>query len=384
MKVSGAVLALCCLPFCPPVVSAQQDSPHAGQDSTRPPSAEADAEWTDTTRAAVLARGRRLTRLFYEGELASVWEAMTEEARYEPRTLAGLGEFLEEVREVAGEETAILEERLIREDGVRHYLRVASFARFDGPLHVRWSFGPAGQVIGFYVRPPDSAAEEVDYRTKTDLRLPFRGRWYVGAGGRTRELNHHHDDYTNRFAYDFTRTEDARARPEEREVNEDFVAWEQPVLAPGDGVVAAVVDSLPDNPLGKIDREHPMGNHVAIDHGNDEFSVLGHLRAGSVPVAVGDRVRAGQPIGRVGNSGNTTGPHLHYNLQTTPRANRGTGLPAQFQDYCENGRPVGRGEPVRGMVVSPTCQRGNLEAPDTEAHATSRFPSRKAHLLHGG
>ena len=66
----------------------------------------------------------------------------------------------------------------------------------------------------------------------------------------------------------------------------------------------------------------------------------------------GDKVRAGDPIGRCGNSGHSNLPHLHYHLQTTPRWLDGEGLPAQFSNYYANGKIIERGEPIQGEIIS--------------------------------
>jgi murein DD-endopeptidase MepM/ murein hydrolase activator NlpD len=75
-----------------------------------------------------------------------------------------------------------------------------------------------------------------------------------------------------------------------------------------------------------------MGNCVIIDHGNSEYSLLAHMQQGSVTVKVGERVTAGQVIGRLGNSGNSFGPHLHYQLQSSPQLFHGQSLPFRFQN----------------------------------------------------
>jgi murein DD-endopeptidase MepM/ murein hydrolase activator NlpD len=69
---------------------------------------------------------------------------------------------------------------------------------------------------------------------------------------------------------------------------------------------------------------------VIIALGDRRFALLGHLRRGSVRVRRGDRVRAGDLLGRVGNSGNSTEPHLHFHVQDRRRLSRGTGLPVRF------------------------------------------------------
>jgi murein DD-endopeptidase MepM/ murein hydrolase activator NlpD len=75
------------------------------------------------------------------------------------------------------------------------------------------------------------------------------------------------------------------------------------------------------------------------------------LSNGSLRVVLGERVASGQVIAACGNSGRSTGPHLHYNLQAGPEASGAMGLPAQFIDYLANGERVARGEPLQGQTV---------------------------------
>ncbi|MCE7033233.1 M23 family metallopeptidase, partial [Lysobacter sp. GX 14042] len=76
-----------------------------------------------------------------------------------------------------------------------------------------------------------------------------------------------------------------------------------------------------------------------------------HLRQDSVAVEAGQQVAAGDELGRCGNSGNTSEPHLHFHLQDSPVFGEGLGLPAFFNDYTADGEAVERGEPVQGQVV---------------------------------
>lgn len=92
----------------------------------------------------------------------------------------------------------------------------------------------------------------------------------------------------------------------------------RPVVAPCAGVVIAVVDGLPDLPVPQMDRSHLAGNHVILRCAEAEI-LLGHFRKGSVRVEVGQRLRSGDAVAEVGNSGNTSEPHLHINAQEPGR-----------------------------------------------------------------
>jgi hypothetical protein len=94
--------------------------------------------------------------------------------------------------------------------------------------------------------------------------------------------------------------------------NEAYRVWGRTVHAPCDGIVARAVDEVEDNAAFGPNRPYGVGNQVVIRAAGDVYVVLGHLRRGSVCVRQGDEVRAGQPVGRAGNSGWTERPHLHF------------------------------------------------------------------------
>ena len=151
-----------------------------------------------------------------------------------------------------------------------------------------------------------------------------------------------------RFAYDFVVERGGSSYRGDGTSLSDYHCFGRPIYAPSAGTVVDVVSNLPDLPFGESDTENATGNFVIIDHPNGDFSLLGHLRQGSVEVAVGDTVKAGTPVGRCGNSGNTTEPHLHDQLQAGAAVFGAEALPAQFLNDTADGRRVARGEPVRG------------------------------------
>jgi murein DD-endopeptidase MepM/ murein hydrolase activator NlpD len=181
-------------------------------------------------------------------------------------------------------------------------------------------------------------------------------------GGRTLEQNYHIVARDQRFAYDFLVRNGERTHAGDGRRVEDYYCWNRVIRAPAAASVVAAVDQYSDNAPGQTDVAHPAGNHVILDLGRGEYALLAHLRRGSIRARAGDRVEAGSELGRCGNSGNTTEPHLHFHLQDSPRFGDGNGLPAFFVDYVANGRPVARGEPVRGETVSPAANIAGTRA----------------------
>jgi murein DD-endopeptidase MepM/ murein hydrolase activator NlpD len=193
------------------------------------------------------------------------------------------------------------------------------------------------------------------YTPKTALSLPVRGKLLVHDGhdyyAHHRRLNTEHPAARElgitrnfmRYSLDLNPTNDAfepfRGGGGK---NEDWFAWNQPLFATGDGTVVDAFDKEPDNVRGGVNHFDPQsvkskpmkfyGNYLVIDHGNGEFSLLGHLQNGSLAVKVGDKVTRGQPIARIGSSGSSNNPHVHYELRTGRDLNA-EGLPAVFRDF---------------------------------------------------
>ena len=255
-----------------------------------------------------------------------------------------------------GAEAEVLEERVLDASaapGLTVYVRTARFATAPASIDVTVATDSGGMVHGFSVRatPPRGPAPSPDYQTRTPLRLPFQGEWYVFWGGRTPEQNYHAAHPDQRYAYDLVVRRDGRSHSGDGSALEDYYCWGQPILAPGAGTVVTAVEGLPDQRPGSMDPANRAGNHVILDHGNGEYSLLAHVRSGSVGVRPGQRVEAGQKVGECGNSGNTSEPHLHYHLQNGPVFGDAHGLPAQFTEYVADGHAVERGEPVKGQTV---------------------------------
>jgi murein DD-endopeptidase MepM/ murein hydrolase activator NlpD len=308
---------------------------------------------------AVKADGRELSDAFHAGDTDAVWERMTPQMQSALKSAQAFATFREQAGAQLGSEKEVIDEKTLEQDGYAVYLRRSRFENFDGVIVTQWAFDAEGRVAGFFIRPDQSGAAtpapspHSDRRTVTPLRLPFDDEYYVFWGGRNAEQNYHVIDPNQRFAYDFVIMRDGATHAGDGRRNEDYYCYDRPILAPAAGAVAEVVDGVADNLPGQMDASVVTGNRIVIDHGHGEYSLLAHLKPGSLRVAVGERVDAGQPIARCGNSGNSSEPHLHYQLQDGPAFGTSAGLPAQFVDYLADGKPVRSGEPVRGQQVRP-------------------------------
>lgn len=178
------------------------------------------------------------------------------------------------------------------------------------------------------------------------------GVYFVGQGGGSSDVNHHFHSESQRFALDILRLNRLAMRAWgffPRQLGR-YAIYGTQALCPVTGVVTAVVDGLPDMyPLAQRDADHIAGNHIVIRCATrtDTFVGLAHLLAGSIQVRVGDAVSAGQPLARVGNSGNTTEPHLHIHAKTGGSPDSmldGRGIP-----LCIRGRFLMRNDLFHGL-----------------------------------
>jgi len=144
--------------------------------------------------------------------------------------------------------------------------------------------------------------------------LPFWGEWTVSQGYDGKHT--HKGEWSS--ALDFVLTDETK-KSWDRSINqvENFYCYNKPVVAPGDGVIAEIIDNIDDNEPGKVNTLQNWGNTIVIRHQPNLYSQVSHLKAGSVKVKAGDFVRRGDLIGLCGNSGRSPEPHVHFQVQTT-------------------------------------------------------------------
>jgi urea transporter/murein DD-endopeptidase MepM/ murein hydrolase activator NlpD len=100
---------------------------------------------------------------------------------------------------------------------------------------------------------------------------------------------------------------------------EDYYCYNKPVVAPLDGYVYEVVNNIDDNPVGQVNIEKNWGNTIVLNHNNGLFSQISHLKKDSFKVKVGDYVEKGTMLANCGSSGRSPEPHLHFQLQLSPK-----------------------------------------------------------------
>ena len=191
--------------------------------------------------------------------------------------------------------------------------------------------------------------------------FPLRGEWVAVRTPAHRIPSHGTDMLGQRYAFDFVRPDHRKGlhlHPAGAlrtsllgERTRDYYGWGQPIYAAFDGQVVAAVDRVPERARVHMVREvtHALtttvgfdparrgvdpvaGNHVIVQ-GADALALFAHLAPGTVSVTTGQQVWAGEVIGRVGHTGNSTAPHLHFQLMDSADPLLANGIPCAFEEY---------------------------------------------------
>ena len=192
------------------------------------------------------------------------------------------------------------------------------------------------------------------------VEFPLRGEdWMAVTTPAARVPSHGVDMLGQRYAYDFVKV-DARPGVHVHPAStlraatiggrtRECYAWGETVHAPFDAEVVGAVDAVAErgwiNPFRELVRmvwtgisftpekiPSVLGNHVILRAG-DVYAGFAHLAPGSVSVAAADRVAAGDVLGRVGHTGNSTSAHLHFQLMGSMDLMTANGIPCAFREY---------------------------------------------------
>ncbi|MFJ8073379.1 M23 family metallopeptidase [Streptomyces sp. NPDC096176] len=218
-------------------------------------------------------------------------------------------------------------------------------------------------------------------REAVEIAAPVRGRWSALNSPADRTPSHGTHGYGQTYAIDVVAEPEEGARPGFRALwpvvrrNRDFPAFGEPLLAVADATVVHVEDRQRDHlsrnslpaviymllvegsfrDIGGVRKV--LGNHVVLDLGDGVFAAYGHLERGSLAVRTGDQVQEGQLIARCGNSGNSSEPHLHFQLMDGPDADTAVGIPFSW-------RGVGVPRNGEAFIVAKTGESCTVEKPE--------------------
>ncbi|MGV7114963.1 peptidoglycan DD-metalloendopeptidase family protein [Paenibacillus kyungheensis] len=221
---------------------------------------------------------------------------------------------------------------------------VRSWVSDSGNIGLNLTIDQQGTILGLQAKAltPTPATDKVT--TKNEYAFPFKGDWFVFWGGNNALINYHYEYESQRYAYDFIQRKDGFSYKGDPLKNESYYAFGQPLYAPADGKVVSVLSNIPDNePVGKMNPKVPAGNEIVIAHSNGEYSVIGHMKKGSALVKVGDMVKTGDKLGLVGNSGNSSEAHLHYQVSDGADLFKSKAIQIKWQDGSK---------PVQGETIT--------------------------------
>jgi hypothetical protein len=230
----------------------------------------------------------------------------------------------------------------------------------------------ADSQLGLLADPPEVDAPEVAINPQAAIviRPPVKGDGWL-AGAACCKPNVHRDERiaidgtriatAETFAIDLVKVNNNRIFDGDGKAVEQYYGFGEDVLAIADGTVVSVHDGMSDQtpfvlmiPKSKSDYG---GNNVMLEIAPNVFAWYAHLRAHGIAVKVGDVVKAGSPIGKLGNTGPSEGPHLHLGLLDKPDPIAGRSLPFVFDSFTLVGAvDFDKSEGDRVVIVAQSRQ----------------------------
>ena len=199
-------------------------------------------------------------------------------------------------------------------------------------------------------REVDAPEVAINRRPAIEIKPPVRGEgWLVSIGcckpSVHRDLHIAIDgiriETAETFAIDWAKVKNSRIFDGNGSKVEQHYAFGEDVFAVADGTVVSVQDGKPDatpNILMKpVTKDDYGGNHLILEIAPNIFALYLHLHPGSLTVKVGDVVKAGAPLAKIGNTGPSMGPHLHFGISDKPDFFAGRSLPFVFDSFTAVG-----------------------------------------------
>ncbi len=320
-------------------------------------------------------RARQLYDYFSRGETGLLYAAFTPEMKKDSPE-SKLATMSKQVTEKLGTPGQVLSETFLPNltSPVTIYSRTSMYSKAKVAFMVMLAINGQGELSDMRVMPVPPTARDgyADYQDSTKLHLPFEGTWIVLQGGRNLYDNVFAGSEDNRHTVSFMLLKDGMPFDNDGKRNSDYYCYGAPVLSPAAGVVVQMAGYAPDHPPGMGSDMISRGNYVLIAHGNSEYSLIPYLKAGSIKVHTGQRVKQGEVVGECGNSGSSYAPHVEYSLQNTRGFPLPKTLPAQFVDYTADGKAVTIGEPLRGQMVANQTEPPATQTAEKPAAAAEK------------
>lgn len=193
------------------------------------------------------------------------------------------------------------------------------------------------QIIGLRPQPYTSPDLKIIERNTTKMILPFKEEWFVFWGGVNVTQNYHVAHQNQKYAYDILMMKNGSSYKGDPKENKNYYVFGKDIIAPCDAKVVKVITGVKDNIPGELNPAQLTGNTVVLETGLKEYVLFAHLKQGSVVVKEGQLVKQGDLLGKCGNSGNTTEPHLHLSLQNQVEMFGATGGKIFFDKILVNG-----------------------------------------------
>ncbi|MBA0285574.1 M23 family metallopeptidase [Stenotrophomonas maltophilia] len=186
------------------------------------------------------------------------------------------------------------------------------------------------------------------------LSSPVRGSHWLADNGLALDLHHRPGVFvaggtaqiSRRYAIDWKRRVDGKLLAGDPLDVRSYHAYGEPVFAVADATIIQARDGFPDNiprtpagftPAVPLSMESLAGNTVVLDLGDGQFAHYAHLQRGSVAVKAGQRVKRGELLANIGNSGDARWPHLHFQVTTGPGVMSSEGVPFVLDHFRAKG-----------------------------------------------
>ncbi|HSS68132.1 MAG TPA: M23 family metallopeptidase, partial [Nocardioidaceae bacterium] len=221
----------------------------------------------------------------------------------------------------------------------------------------------------------NGAATNVAHRGPIVISPPLAGRGYINENGCCGRSDHTRAVLTvdgqswlaQRFAIDWVRADsEGRIYVGDWQVNDNWIIFGDPVLSATGGTVIETLNTMPENtpptPAPNLTPYTALGNHVIIATGNGAYALYAHMQPGSVTVEVGDHVGVGEQLGKVGNTGSSVAPHLHFHITDGPSAVGANGIPFVFDTFRLDNLVLNADE-LNADTPAQTAELGPAPAP---------------------